>query len=70
MVWLRKGLILRVRTVEYPFPLFRIFHKVLMDILKAFDLTSPIELPVDIRPLIIGNPFSWIIRDSDLSSWS
>jgi len=68
---MRECLILRGNTVEKDSPLIGMHHEVFVDIFEIKELACSIELPVDVWPLVIRNPFGWIRRHCDFSrrSW-
>lgn len=65
--WFREVHLLRTGTVKKHFPLISMLHHMLIDSLHNIKLPSSVELPVEIRPLVLRNPSSWVCRNMDLS---
>ena len=67
MVGLREGVVLGVGAVEEGLPLVGVAHEVLVNVLKAVELPRPVELAVDVGPLVVGDPGGGVLGDGDLT---
>lgn len=62
-------LFLGIGTIEYLPPLIRVLHEMVVNILEVAELSCSVELPVEIRPLVIRDPIGRIGRNGDFSCW-
>ena len=62
--------LLRVAAIEYFPPFIGILHQMLMNVFETGQLACSIELPIEVRPLVVRDPIGGIGRNGDFSSGS